>query len=90
MLTLAKVELSMSNCSLTESHPSSATVCHNPSMLQFLITKTLGSVGQMRVTASPARVLGQEYVIPLVSEVFSASQYLITACGYTKDRIIIL
>lgn len=78
MLTLANEGLSVSSCSLTESHPSSDTVCHDPSMLQFLITKMLNLVGQVRVAVPPARVLGQEYVIILSVEVVSASQY--TTC----------
>ena len=76
----------MSSCLLTESHPSSDTVCHTPSLLQFLITKTLDLVGQMRVALSPARVLGQEYVIIFSVEVISASQYLITvSIRYAKE-----
>ena len=74
ILTLLNEGLSMSSSSLTESHPSSAMVCHKPSMLQFLITTTLGLVGQVSVTVPPARVLGQEYVIVVSVEVVSASQ----------------
>ena len=66
----------MSSCSPKESHPLSDTVCHNPSILQFRITKILNLVGQMRVTVPPARVLGQKYVILLSVEVVSASQYI--------------
>ena len=79
ILTLLNEGLSMSSSSLTESHPSSAMLCHKPSMLQILITTTLGLVGQVSVTVPPARVLGQEYVSPLSVVVVSASQYLITA-----------
>ena len=74
ILTLLNEGLSMSSSSLTESHPSSAIVCHKPSVLQILITTTLGSVGQVSVTVPPARVLGQEYVIVVSVEVVSASQ----------------
>lgn len=76
-LTFANERQSLSSCSYTDnSHPSSVTVCHNPSLLQFLITETLGLVWQVRIAVSPARVVGQEYMILFSVEVVSASHLI--------------
>ena len=57
-LTLVNELFIISSCSFTV-HPSSIIFSHNPSPIQFRVTRISEFKGQMRVAVSPPDVIGQ-------------------------------